>query len=297
MGGTADLTVIRPLGASNCFFEVIYIEKKDIFPIADYDNWYVVTDFDRTITNGHSMTSWSVLANSNLVSEDYIHDRDVLYKKYRPIEIDESMDFSKRCKLVSEWFLKHIQLFIKYQVKEELFLEAASNHQVMEFRKGAKEFLEFLNEHHVPVIIISAGIGNFIKLFLESNNCYYDNIYISSNMICFRDGIASFVEGSIIHSLNKNEVSLPDDIKNTLSKRNKVILLGDQISDLRMVDDSVHDEVLKIGFVTDGMEDNKEQYNKYFDLVYDIDEDYYDVMKDILGKVDENGKDKILQYK
>jgi len=233
------------------------VEKKlsELLPITDFDDWYVVTDFDRTITNGHSMTSWSVLANSNLVSEDYIHDREALYRKYRPIEIDEGMDFFRRSELVKKWFLKHIQLFIKYQVKEELFLEVARNHQVMEFRRGAKDFFRFLNEHNIPVIIISAGIGNFIKLFLESNGCYYDNIYISSNMITFKSGVADSVEGNVIHSLNKNEVSLPDDIKNRLNKRKNVLLLGDQISDLKMVCDDVHDEVLKVGFVTEGMED------------------------------------------
>ena len=35
-----------------------------------------------------------------------------------------------------------------------------------------------------------------------------NNIYISSNKIIFKDGIANGVDKNIIHSLNKNEVSL-----------------------------------------------------------------------------------------
>jgi len=38
-------------------------------------------------------------------------------------------------------------------------------------------------------------------------------------------------------------------------------------------------------------------YREYFDLVYDLDKDYYDVMEDVLGKRKDNGKNKILQYK
>lgn len=43
---------------------IINSEIKSLLPIKDLDNVYVVTDFDRTITNGNSKTSWSILASS-----------------------------------------------------------------------------------------------------------------------------------------------------------------------------------------------------------------------------------------
>ena len=51
-----------------------------------------------------------------------------------------------------------------------------------------KEFLRKMNEMNIPVIIISAGIGNVIEEFLKLENDYYDNIKIISNFIVFENG-------------------------------------------------------------------------------------------------------------
>ena len=75
----------------------MYVKRKikDKLPIIDYDNFYVVTDFDRTITKGNSKTSWSILASSDLVPKEYVKERQELYDYYRPIEIDEEMEKNK----------------------------------------------------------------------------------------------------------------------------------------------------------------------------------------------------------
>ena len=193
----------------------MYINEniKKLLPFKNLGDIYVVADFDRTITKGNSKTSWSILANSNLVPKSYIEERQVLYDYYRPIEIDESMDFELKSSLVKEWFKKHIELFVKYKTKESVFETAATDFRIMEFRPGAKEFIHFLNKNGIPLIIISAGIGNFIEIFLKHNDCLLDNVYITSNKIVFKDGIACGVDNNIIHSLNKNEVSLQNSIQ------------------------------------------------------------------------------------
>ena len=134
---------------------------KDRLPISDLDNWYVVADFDRTITNGSSKTSWSILANSNLVPKEYIAERQELFDFYRPIEISDTIDFDVKMSMMKEWFQKHIELFVKYKISKEIFDEAATNLRIMEFRPYAREFIEFLHDNKIPLIIISAGIGNF----------------------------------------------------------------------------------------------------------------------------------------
>lgn len=267
----------------NCedIFMILNDRIKEKLPITDFSNYYVVADFDRTITNGSSKTSWSILASSELVPKCYVEEREELFNKYRPIELDESMDFSERSRLVREWFFKHIQLFIKYKISEEVFEKAGHDLRVMEFRTGAAQFLEFLHKENIPVIIISAGIGNFIESFFKANNAYYDNIYISSNKIIFKDGIASGVGENIIHSLNKNEVSLPDEIKGKLAGRDKVILLGDQISDLMMVDETKHNDVLKIGFYSSRSEVDVDYFASKFDIVC-LDNDDYNNLIDMV---------------
>lgn len=89
---------------------------KDRLPISDLDNWYVVADFDRTITNGSSKTSWSILASSNLVPKEYIAERQELFNFYRPIEISDTIDFDVKMSMMKEWFQKHIELFVKYNM-------------------------------------------------------------------------------------------------------------------------------------------------------------------------------------
>ena len=256
-------------------------EKKKLFPV-NWKDCYVVADFDRTITNGSSKTSWSILAESDLVPSLYTKERQELYDIYRPIEIDSDMPLEEKSAKVKEWFELHINLFVKYGIREELFEKAATDLRIMEFRHGAREFLRFLYENQVPVIIISAGIGNFIECFLRNNGCLYANIYISSNKIKFTDGIASGVEDNIIHSLNKNEVSLPMEIREKCEGRNHVVLLGDQVSDLNMVDESKHEGVIKVGFMTDETGEQLEEYERHFDIVIENGEDYNDLM-DVLN--------------
>ena len=235
-----------------------------ILPLNNKDI-YVVADFDRTFTVGNSKTSWSLLASTDLLPKEYIEDRQVLFDKYRPIEIDTTMPFEYRLEQTKIWFKLHAELFVKYKLKESFIQEIVRNRDIMTFRDGAKDFLKYLYENDIPLIIISAGIGNFIKEFLEKEECYYSNIYISSNMLNFEEGIAIGVENNIIHSLNKNEVSLPNNIKKRLENRTKVILLGDQIDDIRMVSKDKRNNTIRIGFLID--KDSRETYEKHFDIV------------------------------
>ena len=240
---------------------IINDEIRKILPINDLSNLFVVADFDRTITNGSSKTSWSILSESSLVPKEYKKERQEFYNYYRPIEVDESLDYEYKTSQMKEWYQKHIGLFVKYKITEEIFKNAATDLRIMEFRPGAKEFIKFLHDNNIPLIIISAGIGNFI------------------NKIIFKDGIAVGVDTNIIHSLNKNEVSLPDNIKEKLSNRKNVLLLGDQISDLRMVDKSKHDHVYTNCFLCDENKSELEVIRKQFDIVCEIGDNYFDLKK------------------
>lgn len=144
---------------------IINPKVKENLPINNLDDLYVVADFDRTITNGNSKTSWSILANSNLVPKTYVSERQTLYDYYRPIEVSDTIDYSYKLLMMKEWFQKHIELFVKYKISKEVFEEAATNLRIMEFRPYAREFIEFLHKKNIPLIIISAGIGNFIESF------------------------------------------------------------------------------------------------------------------------------------
>lgn len=256
----------------------MYINKKKINKFKNLNNLYVVADFDRTITDGNSNTSLAVLANSNIAPKEYIEERNKLYNYYRPIEIDPNIPFDEKYALMEEWFKKHFELLVSYKTKESDYRDILIDSNLMYFRNGAKEFIEFLHKNNIPLIIISAGIGNIIENFLKINNCSYDNIHIISNKIIFSNGIAAGVDNKIIHSLNKNETSLTQDILNKINNRKDVILLGDQIGDLLMVDKNTDKELLTIGFLADDTKDNLDIMNNSFDIVCDTNETYIDIL-------------------
>jgi 5'-nucleotidase len=178
---------------------------------------------------------------------------------------------------MTEWWKKHIGLLVKYKLSEKVIKNVINKHRIMKFRKGAKEFLEDMYNKKVPVIIISAGIGNFIKEFLIKNNCYYDNIYIASNFIKFENNVARGIEKNIVHTFNKNEVSLPKYMKEKIRNRKKVILFGDTVADVLMVPKNI--DSIKIGFLDKDIRDNLLVYKESFDIVCTNNTSFKDIEK------------------
>lgn len=248
---------------------MIYIKENTLNRIANWkdDSIHILIDFDRTITSGQCEGSWSVFAKSNLLPNEYNLDRQELYKIYRPVELDENIDYETKSKVMHEWWYKHIQLLIKYNLSEEIVNMATENINVMTFREGVRDFFKNMYKRNIPVIIMSAGVGNFIEQFLIKNECNYSNIYVISNYIKFENGIATGVSKDIIHSLNKKEVSLPKHIKENINNRPNVILLGDSLSDIKMATDDKIENALKIGFLEDNVAENTEIYIREFDVV------------------------------
>jgi len=232
-----------------------------------YEDLYIVADFDRTITLGSSTSSWSILSQSNLVPKEYVTERQSQFDYYRPIELDNNLDEETKSNYMSDWWVKHISLFVKYQMSEDVINNAAKDLRVMAFREGAHAFLSKMHLLNIPVIIISAGVGNFIEQFLIKNDCHFDNIHVISNFIEFEKGIASGVSKNIIHSLNKNEVSLPVYIANKIATRNKILLFGDQLSDIKMVSPDKRDNTIRIGFLEEMVDEQLEYFKDEFDLV------------------------------
>jgi 5'-nucleotidase len=128
--------------------------------------------------------------------------------------------------------------------------------------------LTTLNEYNVPVIIISAGLGDFVKLVLESNNALFPNIFLVSNMLKFNgNDEAVGLEETIIHPFNKDEKELPIDMKMLIENRPNVMLLGDTLDDIRMANLSPKQTVLSFGFLDEGIEQNLSYFKDAYDVV------------------------------
>lgn len=252
-------------------------KTKDKINYLDSEQLYVVADFDKTITHNDSDSSWAVLERSNFINEEYTRLSEELFEHYHPIEFDLTIDTKLKDELMHEWWKLNIELFVKYELKEEVVKNATSNMKDMKFREGGKEFLKKMYEKNIPVIIISAGIGNFIEQFLIHHNSYYPNIHIISNFISFENGIATGICETIIHSQNKNIVAINDEIKEKIENRDKVLLLGDNLADIKMVPEEIRDNTIRIGFLNFNVNENMEKFKEHFDIVCTEKANFYDL--------------------
>lgn len=229
---------------------------------------YIITDFDHTITDKTSNSSWGVLETSSILPEKCRKECERHRNYYLPIEKDCTISKEIKSKYMKEWLEKNLNIFTKYKLDEEEINKISQKKDCMILRKGAKEFLKFTNKYNIPVIIISAGISNIIENFLKSNNLLFDNIYILSNIIKYKDGIIKGFRNEEIHSLNKNQIKMPTKIEKIIKERENIILLGDNVEDTLMIPKGKEDNTLKIGFLNGHIE-NKKNYEKTFDVVYE----------------------------
>lgn len=232
-------------------------------------NFYVAIDFDKTITSEESIDSWAASANPSIVPKELCIKMDELYDKYRPIEINYDIPKDEKNKLMKEWYVYCMDLYYQYKLTK-VQLEESINKSDLKLRNGAKEFLELMYKNDIPVIILSAGIGNVISKYLKSENCFFDNMYIISNFIQFdeKGDMQKFDNSKIIHTLNKNmEGHLPIKYHEKIKNKKYRLLLGDLIEDIKMVNENELSNTIKIAFLNRNQEECYKIYKEKFDIV------------------------------
>lgn len=256
---------------------------------------HIRTDFDRTLTkafvNGKSIPSLiSVLRDGNYLTPDYAEKANELYTKYHPIEIDPKITLEEKKKAMYEWWTAHFDLLIKSGLNKK-DLEKVVESGKVKFREGFSEFIDFLQKHKIPLVIMSSsGLGgDAISMYLEKEGRHYDNIHIISNLYEWdRDGNAIAVKEPIIHIMNKDEAVLQNfPVFNVIKDRKNVLLLGDSLDDTGMVNGFEYDNLIKIGFLNENIEENIENYRRNFDVIIlnDSSMNYVNkLLKEILDK-------------
>lgn len=224
--------------------EFINRQKIDKIKFAK-NNFYVAIDFDKTITNEDSFDSWD--ASGYALSKEFKEESYKIYQKYAPIELQYDISYKEKNKAMEEWYSASMELYYKYNLTEEKLIESV-NKSKLEFRDGAREFLEDMHKQNIPIIILSAGIGNVIKQFLENNNCYYDNIKIISNFISFdQNGKMEKYKNPIIHTLNKSlNLHITKEIIEKIKNKEYRLLFGDFVEDKNMVPKKEWDKTVSV---------------------------------------------------
>lgn len=237
---------------------------------------HVIADFDRTLTyafvSGQKVPSIiSILyRNGEYLGDDYAKEAQALFDKYHPIEIDLKIPIEEKKKVMKEWWITHFNLLIKLGLSKK-HLEKVVESRKMRFRDGFGEFIDFLRTHNIPLVIMSSGGlgGDAISMCLEKEEKLYDNIHIISNSYEWDEaGYAIAVKQPIIHVMNKDETAIQDfPVFDEIKDRKNVLLLGDSLGDVGMIKGFDYDNLIKIGFLNENVEENLEHYKRNYDVI------------------------------
>jgi cytosolic 5'-nucleotidase 3 len=248
-------------------------KKKGLFIETGKNNFHIISDFDRTLTKAfadneekHSSFSW--IRENEYLGPEYTKEAYRLFDIYYPLEISTELSQEEKNSKMDEWWKKHIQLFINHGLDKGIIEKTIKENEIV-LRKNCKELILSLEKENIPLLILSAGLGDVIKGFLEKENIMNDKIHIISNFFEFdKDGNTTGYKSKIIHTFNKNESS----VKNTsyykeIKTRKNVILLGDNLGDLKMSEGIDHNSIIKIGFLNENQKNLLEKFKDNFDVI------------------------------
>ena len=256
-----------------------YINTKKLNKIQlSKDNFYVLIDFDRTLTKGNSISCWRVLYYSNLFGNDFQEKYDRIHDKTFPNE-NESRKIKKQA--YSDRFEEYMMLLKQNGFNDEIARSAVQKTN-LQLRDGAKEFLKQMNDMNVPVIIISCSIGNVLTEYLNFNNCNYDNIHTYANYYNHNGNHMCNVT-----PYNKNEISFSKEVKDKIKNRKYILLIGDLIEDISMITKNKLDNTITVGFLDKKISEKLQKYQEHFDIVL-TDNSSYNELSVILPKNKKN---------
>ena len=259
-----------------------YINKNKLEKVKfTKSNFYVAVDFDRTITARKSNGTWDI--GGLFLGDEFKQKSKEMYDRYSPIEHDYTISFDEKNRAIEEWFYKNFRLYYEYSLTEDM-IEKSVKAGMFIFRAGAKEFLEEMHSNNIPVVILSAGIGNVIVDFLKENNCYFDNIEIISNFIPFNeDGSIKEFSGTLIHTLNKTmEGHLTENLASKIQGKSNRFLLGDFIEDKNMVPKAEWNNTVSVGFLDERVDQNLDVFKQNFDVVLTDEDVNFNIAKKIV---------------
>ncbi len=249
------------------------IKEKIIY--GGLDNLHIIADFDRTMTkafdsSGNKVVSTiSHLREKHYIDESYSKKAKDLFSKYHPIEMDVNISEENKRKAMNKWWNEHFDILIESGLNKK-HLKQIVNEGNIEFRDGVLEFLDILNDKKIPLIIMSSnGVGDCIEMQLEKHKRNYQNIYIITNTYNWdKDGNAISVKKPIIHVMNKTETTVKHlSCYNEIKQRKNVLLLGDGLGDVGMIEGFNYDNLLKIGFLNYSIDESLNKFKENFDVL------------------------------
>ena len=178
-----------------------------------------------------------------------------------------------------------MQLFVDEKVTIDIITEVASTR--LKLREKAEDFFSLVHQNQIPLLIFSAGVGDLIRIHLESKSLITDNVHIISNFFEFKDGVAVGTKKPIVAAASKDEASVKETpFASEIIERKNAILMGDKIEDLQMAHGIEHDTLLTIGFLNENDPVVRDAFLANFDIVIEGDgslESINELLKSIIS--------------
>ncbi|KAG8009768.1 Cytosolic 5'-nucleotidase 3A [Nibea albiflora] len=252
----------------------------------------IITDFDMTLSkfavNGKRCpTCHNIIDNCKLVTEECRQKLLQLKNKYYPIEIDPQLTMEEKYPFMVEWYVhthahthtsthflsyqniskgvyscvcryfKSHTLLVEQRLEKDKLSEVVRESDAA-LRDGFEQFFDRLHQHNVPVFIFSAGLGDVLEEIIRQAGVYHPNVKVVSNFMDFDENLKEYCN---------------------------IILMGDSLGDLSMADGAPNVEnILKIGFLNDKVEERLDKYLDSYDIVL-VKDETLEVPNAILQKV------------
>jgi len=241
---------------------------------AGKDKMFFVIDFDRTITkcfleNGDkSLDSHDTMASIPKVTWQCKKTMEILMDRYYPIETDPDMSAEEKTGHMVEWYSLVNALLEAQGILESDVATAVAECKDFRLRSGVGELLRFAHSNGIPVIVLSAGLGNIIDEVLKqcihkpngSVGEAWENVRVFSNTMKWDKASRATFSTPILHPYCKSLKNAPGDIHELIKGRHVAVLAGDSTGDLTMADGVETSEILKIGFLNERVDERLAKY-------------------------------------
>ena len=243
----------------------------------------VISDFDFTMSKFYradgtrSSSCHKVLEECQELGQEYRQKAAALQDYYYPREIDPTIPMPERVQFMVDWVNKAHDLLIENElVKDNIktAVRCASDGKLIGLRDGVTDFLHLLEEKRIPLIVFSAGLADILEevIMLKMNRDALPlNLYVLSNRFIFSASgtLTGFTE-PVLHVFNKTGGSFIDTsyfYRADVATRKNFVLIGDSLGDLSMIEGISHENVIKVGFLNDRIEERLDTYLEKYDVV------------------------------
>uniref|UniRef100_A0A8C7B7F4 5'-nucleotidase, cytosolic IIIB n=1 Tax=Neovison vison TaxID=452646 RepID=A0A8C7B7F4_NEOVI len=153
----------------------------------------VISDFDMTLSrfayNGKRCpSSYNILDNSKIISEECQNELKALLHHYYPIEIDPHRTIKEKLPHMVEWWTKAHDLLCQQKIQKAQIAQVVKESNAM-LREGYKTFFNTLYQNNIPLFIFSAGIGDILEEIIRQMKVFHPNIHIVSNYMDFDEDV------------------------------------------------------------------------------------------------------------